>query len=659
MNGKSKEYFQPTVVFVFLLLLSSYLLLARLSSGSILGSDSYTMQNVLHWDCNLAFQTFMPPVRCLGSLIEFIFRYPPLYLACLIALKGFTLFLLYRVFMVFDKCNYSQSVRSTLALFAVLFLVVGIRQFHLGIDILLSSDLHTRMWAEALIIFSLLLFFNGKYLITSIVLGVAVFLQAINTLNVVLVLLITIIILYGPKGFLRPTLWLALPVCVAASVQYIAAYGMPDLEIADLFFDDHTEVLGGEEHGTDTSLDVADSKESGSNKGYSVGAWYDYVYSQDRDDLSLKYLLNSRLGFAYLVFQLLGLYFSISYRGRKPNNNILSDPIIAVCLATYAYLLACLIVEHFQIPGFILEKLIILQPRRVLYLPLIVLSYAITKSVFQFFTMKAYCTTRRFIEILILFLVIFVMLEFTSDRYEFLEISYRKVVKLIFYGAFLSGLSLYFFLRNREIISEKLIQSNRSIIPIFALIAVVLKSLSATSVGVLSDAKQLFGELGPRSYSQYLLVEGNIGGRDLEVENLLGATNWAASTLNANDRILTVGFQEGWEMSFVALTKLHTTSMNVYRYRGAFHYSFASFERQIEYFEGLLGLPASEMGREDGTTIIGKLDMVVNNLDRNSISELRQPDGKPFDFIFSRGQLPTDWHIVFSNRSFVAYQRPK
>ena len=112
-------------------------------------------------------------------------------------------------------------------------------------------------------------------------------------------------------------------------------------------------------------------------------------------------------------------------------------------------------------------------------------------------------------------------------------------------------------------------------------------------------------------------------------------------------------------MSFNALTNLPTVSMNVYRYRGALHYSFATFERQIRYFEDLLGLPASEMGREDGTTIIEKLGMVVNKLDRNRISELRKPGGEPFDFIFSRGKLPTDWRIAFSNQSFIAYQRPK
>ena len=77
-------------------------------------------------------------------------------------------------------------------------------------------------------------------------------------------------------------------------------------------------------------------------------------------------------------------------------------------------------------------------------------------------------------------------------------------------------------------------------------------------------------------------------------------------------------------MSFTALTKLQAISMNVYRYRGAMHYSFATFERQIRYFEDLLGLPASEMGREGGTTIIEKLGMVVDKLDQNRISELRK-----------------------------------
>jgi hypothetical protein len=97
--------------------------------------------------------------------------------------------------------------------------------------------------------------------------------------------------------------------------------------------------------------------------------------------------------------------------------------------------------------------------------------------------------------------------------------------------------------------------------------------------------------------------------------------------------------------------------MNVYRYRGAMHYNYETFQNQIRYFEILLGLPASEMGRKDGTTQITGLSDVVDRLGNAGLAKLTSPGGELFNLIFSRNPLTLDWPIAYSNQNFIAYRR--
>jgi hypothetical protein len=629
---------------LLLVALASQLLIARFSSGSFFGSDLYTMQNVLYWECNATIETFLPPVRCLGSIIELIFRYPLLYLISIVLLKTVTFLFLYLIFVELDRHDPVVPTGHIVPVLALVFLIVIIRQLHFGQDILLRTDLHTRMWAQPLILFSLLLFIRKNFLGSSAALGTAVFFQAVNSLNIFFVIVSTALLQTLSKFRFRQFLMLTLPFLAALLIQYLAAYGLPDFS------------SGNQEVAPDAIVEVkGDVKSSSVPVNITVTDWYEFVYAQDRDDMSLLYLFNSKLGFAYIAFQLIGIALILIFLASNPERWGFSKEILVICIATYFILFVSVLIEYFQWPRIFLKAQIVVQPRRLLYVPLIFLSFVFVKFAISAVFSGSRCSHLASGSLFGAIAIAFWLIEFASPSPWFIS---ERYLQLILYSGVLFGLLLSFFF---DFKASSLALFFR-LAPACAVVFVLAKGLVHASPTTIQKLDTFFGTVEQREFKDYLLVSDQLSDGGSRMADLINASEWFNTQISSDSRILTMGFEEDWEMIFQSLNQRHDgisiVSSNVYRYRGAMHYNFETYRLQIGYFEDLLGIKSGEMWRKDGTTKINGLDTWMRRFSDNQLAELRAPGGDQFNFIFSASELPISWPIIYSNPNFFVYRDP-
>jgi hypothetical protein len=630
-----------------LLLLSAYLFLKRmtLSEGSLAFGDWLAMITAIQQNCSLKLSgAWTPPVQCLNTFLgDFVFPNPIIYLLVTMGLKIAMLYALYRVFVNLTPDHYKRAHRSTLALMIIVFLVIGGGGRFLigGTELILHSSIYSGMWAHLLVLISLASFAKGRLVTAGAVIALAVFIHPANVFNVYVILLIVLFVqLLRADRIFQPSriLLFFLFGTTALALQYIAAFGIPSLDVfTGLSFSADGPTI------SNTGLETQQAVLSNND-------WYAYVLSQDPDDLSLIWLLSSKLGAFYLSFFLVGIFLASQVEGSYQPTVLLGRLPIVLILASALYLLCCALIEYFQFPTFVFAKLIVVQPRRVFFLPVFFLSYYFIRYILEFFWLTGKPALRYLIIVLSAYSWFFAGLLLNTYGNH---ISAEVVITI-----YLSGLLVingYYWARHRQALPflTKL-PSNPTFFVGAAVVAIVLKTSPFVSAQTFASIDSMFLDKGARSFVEYLTVSAKLSG-DEPFFDFLELTHWIKNDTKPDEIFVSAGFSETLITQLPYLTQRSITTLNVYRHRGGMHFIKSDFDEKIGYFEELLGISWEEMRAESGQ-IVGLENLVKNMGEDHFRNMTSRRDGKQFDYFITKFSLDLEFPIAYRGGNIVAYK---
>jgi hypothetical protein len=630
-----------------LLLLAAYIFLKRitLSEGALAFSDWLAMLTAIQQSCSLKLSgAWTPPVQCLNTFLgDFVFPNPIIYLLVIMGLKIAMLYALYRVFVNLTPGHYKRMHRSTLALMIIVFLVIGGGGRFLigGTELILNSSIYSGMWAHLLVLISLASFVKGRLATAGAVIALAVFIHPANVFNVFVILLIVLFVqLLRPDRIFQPSriLLFCLFGTTALALQYIAAFGIPSLDVFTVFsFSADGPPI------SNTGLKTQQAVLSNSD-------WYAYVLSQDPDDLSLIWLLSSKIGAFYLSFFLVGIFLASQVEGSYQPTVLLGRLPIVLILASALYLLCCALIEYFQFPTFVFAKLIVVQPRRVFFLPVFFLSYYFVRYILEFFWLTGKPALRYLIIVLSAYSWFFAGLLLNTYGNH---ISAEVVIMV-----YLSGLLVinsYYWAQHRQTLAFlTTLPAHSTFFVGAAVVAIALKTSPFVSVQTFASIDSMFLDKGPRSFNEYLAVSAQLTG-DESFQDFQGLVNWMRFNTPSDARFVSAGFSEGQITQLSYLTERQNLTLNVYRYRGGLHFLKKNFDAKIGYFEALLGIPWQEMSATNG--VLDRLQDLVENMDEDHFRNITsQSDGKHFDYFITQFSLDLEFPIAYRGGNIVAYK---
>jgi hypothetical protein len=617
-------------------LLSLYFLIKRFHLGeSFPFADHLSLNTAQKQDCNLdIFEgAWTPPVRCLNSFLEEVFALPIAYLAVTLLLK---FALLYAVYLLY------QSIRSrprnnldpplhdqinTVCLFGVLFVTIlgGGRLFIGGADLLLNSTIASRQWAQLLVLLGIALFFGRKFLSAGIIVGLALFIHPANVFHIILVLFFAILVGNPSSSWAMTLTRFSTPAFGAVAVQYLATYGFPDLPNA-------INALSGTI--TTPASDVFDTQ--------SVQDWYDFIFSQDPDDLSLVWVVTHQQVYLYAPFITAGLYFA--WRVERPSHiqDFFTNPAITVCVVTIGYLIVCLMVEIFRAPTFILKYLIVLQPRRILYLPPLLLSFFIIRHTIQFFQTSSHRNLRSFLELATFYSCFYGVLAYGSYGAHV-----HGSLALIAAVGMLLALTV-FFAGSPFVPAHWLVLLSRSrFFVLVAVLLVVLKTIPFLNHNSISQFNSTFLTTERRTLSDHLAVAASINNND-KYKSYLEMTHWINENLALDDRFLTAGLDEMMVVDLPLLLKGRDfLSLNLYFARGGTHYDNIDYRRKLTTFGKIFS--HIRWYREDLVSSFDSLHSFLTSLSTEQIIEIARNahqvscrECSEYQYIISSFRLPLE-----------------
>tara|TARA_Y100001934_G_scaffold279630_1_gene384003 strand:- start:475 stop:2346 length:1872 start_codon:yes stop_codon:yes gene_type:complete len=616
-----------------------------ISGEALAYGDWLAMITVIQQSCSLKLSgAWTPPVQCLNTFLgNFVFPNPITYLLVTMGLKITMLYALYRVFVNLTPDHYNKVRRSTLALMIIVFLVIGGGGRFLigGTELILNSSVYSGMWAQLLVLVALASFVKGRLFTAGTVIALAVFIHPANTFNVFVILMIVLFVqlLQSDRIFQPSRIFLFFLLgSTALLLQYIAAFGMPSLDV-------FTELPSSTDGSTISNAGLETKQATLSNSD-----WYAYVLSQDPDDLSLIWLLSSTLGAFYLSFFLVGIFLAGQIEGSYQPTVLLSRLPVLLTLASTLYLFCCVLIEYFQFPTFVFAKLIVVQPRRAVFLPVFFLSYYFVRYILEFFWRADKPALRYLVIVLSAYSWFFFGLLLNTYGNH---ISAEAVIT-IYLSGFLA-INGYYWARHRETLAflTKL-PTSPSFFVGATVIAIVLKASPFISAQTLAKIDGMFLEKGPRSFNEYLVVNARLSGDD-SFQDFQGLVNWIRLNTPPNAQFVSAGFSETQITQLPYLTERNATTLNVYRYRGGLHFLKKDFDARIRYFEALLGIRWQEMSATNG--VLDGLQDLVENMDEDHFRGMTSlGNGKRFDYFITQFPLDLEFPIAYRGGDIVAYE---
>ena len=639
---RSIENGEPIIVFLVMFLLSIHHLVQRLSQGEVLGIDGNAMQIALHADCSLPNQlaniTFTPIYKCTYELLSHVFAVPPLYLFVTIGLKFFTLFGLYLIYRNLASRFDPAPVNSIIGIFCLSFLIIGgLGRLQLNGDLILKSGIYTGMWAQMFLVYTIYWFISRRYLLAGALMGLSILLHPANAIHVFAVLLASLVLITSKGALVRALVLFGSPALVAVMTQYVAAYGWPSSMISSLngmVFEPKTTPI----------------------PDYSVSEWYEYVRSQDPDDLSLIWNLSTPAGLFYCMFAFIGFYIARKIENVKTLLEFVSRPAIAICIGWYLYVIGCILIEHFQYPEFLLKPLVVIQPRRAFYLPIIFLSFYVVKWLLDLLLSTRPVSLWRVNERILFCIWFYVFLLYSGNNNN---ASSTLITGLFLMSILIIGVAYAFdrqqYLRPRESIARAI--KNPLLLGVGCILIVLLRMSTFTTLTAYENLKVTFFDAGPRSYTDYLIVQANAQDNGQAATDFLTLIEWVDRHIPRLDPILSAGLLEGDVMKLEVLLGRSIQSMNVYRYRGKMHFDKKAFDKIINYHSELLGVPITSMGvaGSHGTIIDGLKDIVLA-FNENDFCQRSTKGGEPFKYFLTTYNLSLEFLVAFKKGSYTVYR---
>jgi hypothetical protein len=410
----------------------------------------------------------------------------------------------------------------------------------------------------------------------------------------------------------------------------------------------------------------------GSYKEVSVVEWYKFIYAQDPDDLSILYHLKSQPGLWYFLFQLFGLYLAAQTEGIKRIGCLIRHPIISICFACYTYLIVAALIEVFQIPDLILEKVIILQPRRIAYIPVLILCVFIIRYIFEFFWNKENVSIKYSVT-LFGFLSWFSFSIYTTNDQNTIS---AQTTYVFFAAAAVIIILNKMYHKYIEHRGSANILRNSSFLFATVFMLLFLRMAPYATADTLSSIRLTYFSVEPRSYIDYFLLEKQLNGNERYANNILGAVNWMKAHTTKEDNFLSMdlGSNEiGYFSAFANRRFIQSLDLRHYRGPGmggsmfATNYDVKSYQFIRQYFEKLLDTSMEliiteiqyEREKLDGSVPVNPIQKIVSSFSTDELKEKRSIYGKHFDYVLSKTQMTNFPKPTYDNESIFIYKLRK
>lgn len=496
----------------------AYFLLKKFSMGHYIANDSFSMQKAIEWECDFELNTFTFLPKCITEITAFIYERPLFYFAALVLFLFLKLLLILNIFTTLSSDTAAKKLGLVIAAGSLFFLTIGGgSHFLLGSSgVLTQINLYTRNWGQILILTGILAFINRRFFTASIFLSVSILLQALNSLNVIAILALSFLLIVDRKTLVRAPLYF-IPIVLSLSFQYWAAFGLPEL------FSNAQPMSGALTSPTVT-----------------IQAWYAYVYSQDPDDLSILFSLRwGTVGIGYIVFILFGLYFASRTIPTTESRVWFRSPGLAIGLCGALYILFFALVEYFQTPSWALEFVIRLQPRRVMYIPIMFCAYFIVRYISGFFLGAKRREKKDLFVILAFFFLMTTSL--SSSRWDNSTVPSSLI---IIAGFALAGLSVFSYFLQYSSANIKLRKICLAAVVPTLIILTLARAAPHTSGDVLSDLETVFFTTEHRTYPDYIQLVGELEGESSQTSDLLNLAIELKELVPTSTNILSIGISQ-------------------------------------------------------------------------------------------------------------------
>ncbi len=624
-------YFVLSLIF----LLACFFIIKKISLAHYIANDFFSMQGSLLWECNFKSNSafsFLP--RCVTLFSSYIYKTPILYLSAIVLLLSLKFYFLFKALETLARKTAEPVLAIYIASFAIMLVLIGgAGRFSLGSGNILSlADIYTRTWAQVFLLAALYTFVKNRLLLTSFLLGPALLLQAVNATNFTVVLAVAYVLSAPPKSLLRLPM-IGAPFLIFFAYQYYITYGIP-------------------------SFSLYAPNAEGVENSVSITQWYKYIYSQDADDLSIIFQFRQGwVSLGYIFIGIVGLVFGNIVEKAGSLRATMARPGMAIMIAGYLYIALCAAVEFFQSPVFILKHLIILQPRRIMYLPHLIATLYFAYFTIEFMCIRESATRRRWIALVLVYMAFGSLLVLSTW-----DNSGVSKIPAAVYTIFLIGLFTVVFLVSR-FRPEDISRIPRSLV-IFPLILLVTsaQALPHLSAKTFSDFKAMFFTTQSRDYSGYLLLTAQLSNQAEWMRDFFDMVPAIAALPPESGTIITVGIGQKTQVDFSIFSRKGIRGIDPFTAaRGGTHYDKSRLVGIAPILTETSGLSLDEFVKLDrGEQILIFEDFAKKNVvdSPELVRSMASTGIRPKYFLFSEScpnASPKD-RIVYANDHYCLYR---
>ena len=542
---------------LIVVMLTGYYLLKNISSEINLTYEFKAMAAFRTMECSLAVDRWTPIPRCLYSLLGWILKYPPLYFLCVVALFSAKLIILYQIFVSLNRHIVQKRDLSLIALLSLFLITIGgLGRFFIGsMGVLTHFDMSLRTVGQIFILLGVLYFIRRRFIFSAGFFAPALLTAATSTLSIIAILGISLLV--SLRKFELKAVIVGGIICVSAIVFQ--------------FWSVTESTLNAASH-LDPSL-------------FSINEWRMFKSGGGgMNDWSTAYHFNDQLGFFYIsfVFVTLLLVFPALISKNKQKSSIRSYTPIVIISASIVYFAITYFVEVFETPSFLAEWLMVICPRRGLYLPILACVAVLANYIVCFLFDPHYRTSVQLMIISVLILFLSVFLYSTNKVYG------SEIPGAVMILSSVLALSTIFVLYRwpwflRSVITQRSVY-------VALLIGIILKTIPLISIASLQNGKDLYFSSLSRSYEQTVILE------NLERSGriLVRLSSWLNSSTLASDPVLLVNFGSNHRDRLRALTGRTFYTLDLFSIceptgLGCF-FDKGSYVQAKQYFENTLSI---------------------------------------------------------------------
>lgn len=537
-------------------MITGYYLLKN-SSGDINFSFEFvTMAAAQTMECSFAVGQWTPLPRCLYGFLGWILKYPPLYFLFVVNLFAAKLIILYFIFFSLSSAIVDKRFVPLIALVSLFLITVGgLGRFFIGsMGVLTHFDISLRTIGQIFLLLGVLYFVRRQFIFSAIFFTPALLTASTSSINIVGILGISLLISLRKVEFKAAILWGLICLC-AITFQYWSAT-------------------------IDYASDVA------SHLGARLIHYDEWRMARSEGGLSLTdfstvYHFSDQLGVFYtsFVFVILILVFpALASQNRLRSSIRLYQP-VAIISASVAYFAIAYFIEIAGTPIFLAESLMIISPRRALYLPILPCAVILTSYLVCFVFEPHHRTSTQLT--IVSFFALVSPIFFISTNQEFQSLIPHTVTML---GSVL-GLVMVWIMY-RWPFTLRAIITPRSIY-LALVVGVFLRMIPFIGQDTLQNGKDLYFASLNRSYQEIVLLEDleHAGSKTSDV------ATWLNSSTLASDPILLVNLGKDDRYRLEALTgrNLYTVDLFSMCALGCF-YSKTLYFKTKKYFQDTMDI---------------------------------------------------------------------